>query len=465
VALDGELLPMPALTRKTFVLDTCVLLADPGALFRFDEHDVVVPLVVIEELDRKKTALDDVGRNARLALRAIEDLRVASGGGLRDAHPLPSGGTVRIESNHVDVELPPYLDRGKADHRILCVAIGLGGTLVTKDAGLRIKGSQLGVSVDDYRGDTARTEEHHTGIVELDVEPHVLDLLHRDGKAQLDATTADLAAMTGDGGPGELWPNACLVLRAGRSSSGLGRVLHVDDGVATVHRVQGHRQAFGMAPRDVRQTFAIDLLLDPDVPCVSLMGMAGTGKTFLALAAGLEQVLEATAYRRLSVYRPLIAVGKQEIGYLPGDLDEKLAPWMAAVHDNLYALLRRDDTPARGREHRQIQATIDSLVDRGQLELAAITYLRGRSITDEFVVVDEAQNIELSALKVVLTRMAMGSKVVFCGDLGQVDNPYISPYGGMAALIEKMKGSPLFGHVALAKGVRSPLAEHAATLF
>jgi PhoH-like ATPase len=458
---------MRALNRKTYVLDTCVLLADPNALFRFDEHDVVVPLVVIEELDRKKAALDDVGRNARLALRAIEDLRVRSGGGLRDPLPLPSGGTMRIESNHVDVPLPPYLDRGKADHRILCVAIGLDATLVTKDAGLRIKGSQLGVAVDDYRGDTARTEEDDPGIVELDVEPLVLDLLHRDGKAQLDAGTADLAGLRSDGGPARLWPNACLVLRAGRSSSGLGRVLDVDDeGVATVHRVAGHRQVFGMAPRDVRQTFAIDLLLDPEVPCVSLMGMAGTGKTFLALAAGLEQVLEATAYRRLSVYRPLIAVGKQEIGYLPGDLDEKLAPWMAAVHDNLYALLRRDDGPARGgREHRQVQSTIDSLLDRGQLELAAITYLRGRSITDEFVVVDEAQNIELSALKVVLTRMAMGSKVVFCGDLGQVDNPYISPYGGMAALIEKMKGSPLFGHVTLAKGVRSPLAEHAATIF
>jgi PhoH-like ATPase len=447
----------------TFVLDTCVLLADPDAVLRFDEHDVVLPLVVIEELDRKKTALDDVGRNARAALRTIETLREASGGGLRDAQPLPSGGTLRIESNHVDVPLPPYLDPHKPDHRILAVAIGLQGTLVTKDAALRIKGSQLGVSVEDYRGDTARTEEHTTGIVELDVEPDALDRLHRDGKVQLEELDLDLAAA----GVDRLWPNACLVLRAGRSSSGLGRVLEVDDdGVATVHRVAGHRQAFGMAPRDVRQTFAIDLLLDPAVPCVSLMGMAGTGKTFLALAAGLEQVLEASAYRRLSVYRPLIAVGRQEVGYLPGDLDEKLAPWMAAVHDNLYALLRREDGAARGaREHRQIQSTIESLADRGQLELAAITYLRGRSITDEFVVVDEAQNIELSALKVVLTRMAQGSKVVFCGDLGQVDNPYISPYGGMAALIEKMKGSPLFGHVTLSKGVRSPLAEHAASLF
>lgn len=447
----------------TFVLDTCVLLADPHALTRFDEHDVVLPLVVIEELDRKKTAMDDVGRNARLALRMIEDLRMASGGGLRAALPLPSGGTIRIESNHVDVPLPPYLDRDKADHRILCVALGLGATLVTKDAALRIKGSQLGVDVEDYRGDTARVEELNTGILDIEVDPQVLDDLHRDGKVQITGELADLSACDG-----QLWPNACLVLRAGRSGSGLARVIEVrDDGSATLCRVHGHRPVFGMSPRDVRQTFAIDLLLDPDVPCVSIMGMAGTGKTFLALAAGLEQVVEATAYRRLSVYRPLIAVGRQEVGYLPGDLDEKLSPWMAAVHDNLYALLRRDDGPAsRGsREHRQVQSTVESLVDRGQLELAAITYLRGRSITDEFVVVDEAQNIELSALKVVLTRMASGSKVVFCGDLGQVDNPYISPYGGMAALIEKMQGSPLFGHVSLAKGVRSPLAEHAATIF
>ncbi len=449
--------------RQTYVLDTCVLLADPNALHRFEEHDVVLPLVVIEELDRKKTLMDDVGRNARLALRAVEELRVLSGGGLREPLPLPSGGSVRIEPNHVDVELPPYLDRTKADHRILCAAIGLGGILVTKDAALRIKGSQFGVRVDDYRGDTARVEEHTTGIVELDVESSVLDDLHRDGKVLLDAELGELSTLS----DGALWPNACLVLRGGRSASGLGRVIDVEeDGRAVVHRVLGHRAAFGMAPRDVRQTFAIDLLLDPDVPCVSLMGMAGTGKTFLALAAGLEQVVEATAYRRLSVYRPLIAVGKQEVGYLPGDLDEKLSPWMAAVHDNLYALLRTDAAGGRGaREHRQVQATIDGLLDRGQLELAAITYLRGRSITDEFVVVDEAQNIELSALKVVLTRMATGSKVVFCGDLGQVDNPYISPYGGMAALIEKMKGSPLFGHVTLSKGVRSPLAEHAATIF
>lgn len=446
---------MQLVSPAPLVLDTCVLLADPNALLRFDDRDVVIPLVVIEELDRKKTAHSDVGRNARLVLRTVEELRTASGGGLRDAMALPNGGTVRIESNHVDVELPPYLDPQQPDHRILSAAIGLHGTLVTKDAALRIKGSQLGVAVEDYLGDTARTSEHWDGVRELNVDAHLVDDLHRDGKVRLSVTDA--------GVPDGVLLNECLVLHGGQSSSGLARVIEVreDEGDFTAVRVAGHRSAFGAEGREVRQTFALDLLLDPDVPCVSLMGLAGTGKTFLALAAGLEQVLAAAAYRRLSVYRPLVAVGRQEIGYLPGDLDEKLAPWMAAIHDNLYALMRRDGS----RDHRHVQQTIESLLDRGQLELAAITYLRGRSITDEFVIVDEAQNIELSALKVVLTRMASGSKVVFCGDLGQVDNPYISPYGGMAALIEKMKGSHLFGHVTLTKGARSPLADLAATIF
>ncbi|WP_370325629.1 PhoH family protein [Euzebya sp.] len=194
-----------------------------------------------------------------------------------------------------------------------------------------------------------------------------------------------------------------------------------------------------------------------------------TGKTFLALAAGLEQVVEHAGYRRLSVYRPLVAVGRQEVGYLPGDLDEKLSPWMAAVHDNLYSLFRRDaDSPFSSGpmgDSGHVQRMVDALLDRGQLEMAAITYLRGRSITDEYVIVDEAQNLELPTLKVILTRMAAGSKVIFCGDLSQVDNPYISPHGGMAALIEKLKGTALFGHVTMAKGVRSPLAELAATTF
>jgi PhoH-like ATPase len=442
-------------TPSTYVLDTCVLLADPQAIHRFDEHEVVLPLVVVEELDRQKARMDEVGRNARTAIRLIEELRVRSADGLVSPVALPAGGALRIEANHVDQQLPHYLDPMKPDNRILAVALALGGTLVTKDAALRIKASQLGAPSEDYRADQVHVDEHYTGITEVDVGAAWMDDFHTDGKGVLDVE---------DGGADGLWVNQCLVLRCGPSTSGLGRVVEVVEDRATVQRVGGSPRAFGVQPRDVRQTFALDLLTDPTVPCVSLMGMAGTGKTFLALAAGLEQVLEQSAYRRLSVYRPLVAVGRQEVGYLPGDLDEKLSPWMAAVHDNLYSLFRRDaDSPFA--DHGHVQRMVDSLLDRGQLEMAAITYLRGRSITDEFVIVDEAQNLELPTLKVILTRMAVGSKVVFCGDLSQVDNPYISPYGGMAALIEKLKGTSLFGHVTMAKGVRSPLAELAATSF
>ena len=437
----------------SYVLDTCVLLADPRALYRFDEHEVVLPLVVVEELDRNKTRMDEVGRNARTAVRLIEELRQRSDSGLREAVALPAGGTLRVEGNHVDTVLPSYLDPGKPDHRILAVALALGGTLVTKDGALRIKGSQLGVEVQDYRADTVDVDEHYTVIAEVATDRETLDRLHADGKATLAVDEADH------------WLNQCLVLRAGGSSSGLARVVDVRPGSVTAVRVAGSPRVFGVSPRDVRQTFALDLLTDPSVPCVSLMGMAGTGKTFLALAAALELVLEARAYRRMSVYRPLVAVGRQEVGYLPGDLEEKLSPWMAAVHDNLYSLFRTSDQPGSfANSHQHIQGAVDALLDRGQLEMAAITYLRGRSITDEFVIVDEAQNLELPTLKVILTRMAAGSKVVFCGDLSQVDNPYISPYGGMAALIETLKGTQLFGHVTMSKGVRSPLAELAATV-
>ena len=442
----------------SYVLDTCVLLADPHALYRFDEHEVVLPLVVVEELDRHKARMDEVGRNARSAVRAIEELRLRSDSGLREAVLLPDGGSLRVEGNHVDEALPPYLDPTTPDHRILSVARALGGTLVTKDGALRIKASQLGVSVEDYRADTVEVDQRYTGIADLAVGDKAVGQLHREGKAVLPLDAVSEATLV---------RNQYVVLKAGPSTSGLARVVDVDGaGAVTVERVPGSPRAFGASPRDVRQTFALDLLTDPDVPCVSLMGMAGTGKTFLALAAGLEQVLEARAYRRLSVYRPLVAVGRQEVGYLPGDLDEKLEPWMAAVYDNLYALFRREsDEGAWGGQHRSAQGAVEALLDRDQLEMAAITYLRGRSITDEFVIVDEAQNLKLPTLKVILTRMAAGSKVVFCGDLSQVDNPYISPHGGMAALIETLKGNDLFGHVTLSKGVRSPLAELAATRF
>ena len=432
---------------STYVLDTCVLLADPHSPLRFDEHDVVWPLVVDEELDRKKTRMDEVGANARSAIRLLEELGASAPGGMREPVALPGGGTLRIELNGIVSErLPRILDPTTPDHRILACCMNIGeatdAVLVTKDASLRIKGAQLGVAVQDYRADTVQVDQLDTGFVEVVVDGEVIDRLFDEGKLALPGLEAPV--------------NEFLVLRSGTSRSALARVIQSEPEVV-VERMPTHVRAFGVEPKNIGQTVALHQLLDPDIPAVSLMGMAGTGTTFLALAAALEQVLEQGRYRRVSVYRPLVAVGRQEVGYLPGDLNEKLAPWMAAVHDNLYALF--SDAGVDG-----AMGAIEELVARGELEMAAVTYLRGRSITGEFVIIDEAQNLELSTLKVILTRMSRDSKVVFCGDLSQVDNPYISPYGGMAALIEKFKESSLFAHVTLERSVRSPLAEMAATV-
>ncbi len=436
-----------SMSRRSYVLDTCVLLADPNAMFRFDEHDVVLPLVVIEELDRQKTRMDEVGANARRAIRLLEELGASREGGLADKHPIPSGGTLRIELNGIRSDrLPEVLDPSTPDHRILASCLNLddevgSAVLVTKDAALRIKGAQLGIAVEDYRGDTVEVDESYSGVAEVEVDADVIDEMYDSGKAAV----PELEGIV----------NQYLVLKGPGSASALARVAEPGPDPVAI-RVPGARQLFGVETKNTRQAFAADLLLDPDIQAVSLMGMAGTGKTFLSLAAGLEQVIEMGRYRRVSVYRPLIAVGRQEVGFLPGDLNDKLEPWMAAVHDNLYALF--------GDEGGNPRHAVDELFERDVLEMAAVTYLRGRSITNELVIVDEAQNLELPTLKVILTRMAANSKVVFCGDLTQVDNPYVSPFGGLAALIEKFKGNPMFGHITMERTVRSPLAELATQL-
>ena len=434
------------MTRRTFVLDTCVLIADPTATLHFEEHHVVLPLVVIEELDRQKTRMDEAGVNARRAIRLLEEQGASLPGGLAEPVPLPGGGDLRIEVNGYRTDrLPEIFDPQKPDHRLLGVCLNLAGNgadpvLVTRDAALRIKGAQLGVEVEDYRADTVAVDESYSGVVEVPVSDEFVDGFYEHGKATMESTG--------------LLMNQFVVFRAGESHSALGQVVETEPHPVVV-RVSGSRRVFGIESKNVRQTFGLELLMEPSIPAVSLMGPPGTGKTFLALAAGLEQVLEAGRYRKVSVYRPLHAVGRQEVGYLPGDLEEKLAPWMAAVHDNLLALFS---------DRRAARDALDELIERDELELAAITYLRGRSITGEYVIIDEAQNLELPTLRVILTRIGPGSKVVFCGDFSQVDNPYVSPFGGAVAVIEKLKGSRLFGHVTLERTVRSPLAELATTL-
>ena len=433
--------------QRTYVLDTCVLLADPQAVLRFDEHEVVLPLVVIEELDRHKTRMDEVGANARRAIRLLEEMGASRRGGLAEPHRLAGGGSVRIELNGVYSDrLPEVLNPSTPDHRILATCLniddsGREAVLVTKDAALRIKGAQLQVSVEDYRGDIVVVDESYSGVAEVEVDADVIEEIYRAGKT----VVPELEGVI----------NQYLILKGPGSASALARVAESGTDPVAV-RVAGSRHLFGVETKNTRQAFAVDLLLDPAVTAVSLMGMAGTGKTFLSLAAALEQVIEIGRYRRVSVYRPLIAVGRQEVGFLPGDLTDKLEPWMAAVHDNLYALFGGDGANPRD--------MVDELFERDLLEMAAVTYLRGRSITGEIVIVDEAQNLELSTLKVILTRMGENSKVVFCGDLTQVDNPYVSPFGGLAALIEKFKGNPMFGHITMERTVRSPLAELATKL-
>jgi len=433
---------------KAYVLDTCVLLADPHCVFRFDEHDVVLPLAVVEELDRQKSRLDEIGANARSAIRTLEELGASKPGGLSQPRAFEGGGSLRIELNSTCSDrLPEVLDASAPDHRILSTCLNLidsgrATVLVTRDAALRIKGAQLGVEVEDYRADTVQVDEWYSGVTELSVDSGTIDRLYAESKLELPEP--------------ELLVNQFCILHGTGSQSAVARVME-SGAQASLARVSGTRHAFGVESKNVRQAFALDLMLDPEISAVSLMGTAGTGKTFLALAAALEQTLEQNRYRRVSVYRPLVAVGRQELGFLPGDLDEKLEPWMAAVHDNLYALFSGADT-------REAHDAVDELLERDVLEMGAITYLRGRSITGEFVIIDEAQNLELPTLKVILTRMGTDSKVVFCGDLTQVDNPYVSPFGGLAALIEKMKGHRLFGHVTLERSVRSPLAELAVSL-
>lgn len=437
--------PLPG--SRSYVLDTCVLLADPQAVLRFDEHDVVLPLVVIEELDRQKTRMDEVGANARRAIRLLEEMGASEHGGLSEPRTLPGGGSVRIEINGVHSDqLPEVLDPSTPDHRILATCLNLRdeghpAVLVTKDASLRIKGAQLDVSVEDYRGDIVQVDESYSGVAETEVDQDVIDEIYDSGKAVIPELDGII--------------NQYLILKGPGSASALARV--AEEGMDPIAvRVPGSRHMFGIETKNVRQAFAADLLLDPDIAAMSVMGMAGTGKTFLSLAAALEQVVEQGRYRRVSVYRPLIAVGRQEVGFLPGDLNDKLEPWMAAVHDNLYALFGGDGSNPRD--------SVEELFERDLLEMAAVTYLRGRSITGELVIVDEAQNLELPTLKVILTRMGANSKVVFCGDLTQVDNPYVSPFGGLAALIEKFKGNPMFGHITMERTVRSPLAELATKL-
>lgn len=423
----------PASTqRRTYVLDTSVLLADPGALRRFAEHEVVLPVVVITELEGKRHH-PELGYFARSALRSLDEMRVSHG---RLDTPVPvgdDGGTVRVELNHTDAStLPSGFRLGDNDTRILAVAHNLSQeghdvTLVSKDLPMRIKASAVGLAAEEYRGEAiGDSDTGYSGMTEIDVTADALDELYDDGTLDL-AEARDMPCHTG------------LVMLSERGTA-LGRV----GPDKQVHLVRGDREAFGIHGRSAEQRVALDLLLDPDVGIVSLGGRAGTGKSALALCAGLEAVMERQQHKKVVVFRPLFAVGGQELGYLPGSESEKMSPWGQAVFDTLGALTSKE--------------VVEEILDRGMLEVLPLTHIRGRSLHDSFVIVDEAQSLERNVLLTVLSRIGANSKVVLTHDVAQRDNLRVGRHDGVVAVVEKLKGHPLFAHVTLTRSERSPIA-------
>ncbi len=417
--------------RRTYVLDTSVLLADPGSMSRFDEHEVVLPVVVVTELEAKRHH-PELGYFARQALRLLDGYRVQYG---RLDAPIPIGelgGTLRVELNHSDPGvLPAGFRLGDNDSRILAVARNLQAeghdvTVVSKDLPLRIKASSVGLLAEEYRAELAITDSGWTGMTELAVTAEQVDELFAAESVDV-PEAAELPVHTG------------LVLQSERGKA-LGRV--AADG--SVRLVRGDREAFGIHGRSAEQRIALDLLLDPDVGIVSMGGRAGTGKSALALCAGLEAVLERQQHRKVMVFRPLYAVGGQELGYLPGSESEKMSPWAQAVFDTLSAVTSAE--------------VIEEVVGRGMLEVLPLTHIRGRSLHDAFVIVDEAQSLERNVLLTVLSRIGANSRVVLTHDVAQRDNLRVGRYDGVVAVVEKLKGHPLFAHVTLNRSERSPIA-------
>ena len=415
---------------KTYVLDTSVLLSDPRALFRFAEHAVVIPIVVVSELEKKRHD-PEIGFFARQSLRYLDQLRVEHE---RLDFPIPvgeQGGTLRVELNHSNVEvLPSGMRLGDNDTRILAVAQnlahdGLDVVVVSKDMPMRVKASSIGLPAEEYRAELAR-DTGYTGLAHIDLSADEVGRLYEQEELETGAV---------DGQP----VNTSVVIQSERGSA-LGRVA----GGNTVRLVRGDRDVFGVHGRSAEQRLAIDLLLDSEVGIVSLGGRAGTGKSALALAAGLESVMERGLQRKIMVFRPLYAVGGQELGYLPGDQDEKMGPWGQAVYDTLSAIVSEN--------------VIDEVVDRGMLEILPLTHIRGRSLHDAFVIVDEAQSLERNVLLTMLSRIGQGSRVVLTHDVAQRDNLRVGRHDGIASVIETLKGHRLFGHITLTRSERSAIA-------
>ena len=436
--------------RKTYVLDTNVLLHDPQALFHFEDNDLIVPMTVIEEIDRFKKDLSETGRNARQFSRIMDGLRAKAK--LVEGVELDHGGHLRVDlytEEHMKC-LPPELRFDRGDNRILAVALDVKSRsatpviFVTKDTNLRIKADAVGLTAQDYESDKVSLEELYSGTAQVMLSRDDIDLFYSQGFLSLEQ---------------DYLSNQCLTLiDAGNPShTALARYNRSMKQAEALLRVP-KEGLWGIHPRNREQQFAIDLLLNEDIQLVTLVGKAGTGKTLLAIAAGLNKSADEGRYSRLLVSRPVFPLGR-DLGFLPGDLEEKLSPWMQPIFGNVELLLGAvDEGNRRKRGYKE-------LVDLGLLEIEALTYIRGRSIPKQYMIVDEAQNLTPHEIKTIVTRAGEGTKIILTGDPYQIDNPYIdSASNGLTYVVEKFKHEDISGHVTLNKGERSCLAELAANL-
>ena len=462
--------------RKTFVLDTNVLLHDPAALTRFEDNNIVIPIEVVEEIDRFKRDPAEKGRNARQVSRLLDELRAK--GNLADGVPNgDQGGTLKIVFCRSETlsQLPPELKTGNGDNNILAVALEeqrleavMGSQppviLVTKDTNLRIKADAVGLIAQDYTSDRVSIGDLYPGFCEVWVGAEQMDQVKMALGLAVDQLQLDQPLQANEG--------VTLIDRAQPAHTLLARFNVATATLQPLQRVSKVKLG-RIHARNREQTFALDLLLDPDIQLVTLVGKAGTGKTLLALAAGLNQVADERLYERLLVTRPVISLGK-EIGFLPGDIEEKMGPWMQPIIDNLDFLLGGEESrPALGSAahgsrpggHRPPRGNWADLKGMGLLEVEAISYIRGRSIPRQYMVVDEAQNLTPHEVKTIVTRVGEGTKIVLTGDPYQIDNPYVdAESNGLTWLVERFKGQALAGHVTLQRGERSALAELAANL-
>ncbi|MFN0010437.1 MAG: PhoH family protein [Phycisphaerales bacterium] len=471
---------------RHFVVDTNVLLHDPNALFVFQEHEVVIPFTVIEEIDKFKREPGDIGRAARECIRHLDKLRLM--GKLREGVPWagaeprrPStGGKQKTGSVRIDIgehPRPAMLAEDKADNRIIASAWalhtmpGVQAVFVSKDLNARIKADALGIVTEDFENAKVDAERLFTGFGEITIPGSLIDTLYADKMLALDDLRKYLTATdtNGDEFVHEVYPNQFLILHDDddESHSGLARRLGDTDHVIPV--TGPRKPVFGIMGRNLQQTMALDLLMDDEIRLVTLLGSAGTGKTLLAVAAGMAKVFNEERYDKLLVARPIMPMGR-DIGYLPGSKDDKMGAWMQPIFDNLsYLLSTRGASTEKGggsAQHAESHSTeqkMRKLIDGGQVVLEPLTYIRGRSIPHQFMIVDEAQNLTPHEVKTIVSRVGEGTKVVLTGDIQQIDHPYLDgSSNGLSYAVERMKGQRIAAHVTLGKSERSELASIAA---